>query len=106
MTKLTLSVADAQLTPPGISVLLGGSPQEAAAQMRRAFPGSRKWQATATTVGSTTAGAIRAAGFDVVPDPTERFANHARLIHANNAAGFVPDNLAILVQAFQDTTGC
>jgi hypothetical protein len=59
----------------GISVLLHGTPQEAAAQMRRAFPGARKWRETAQ-VGTTTAAAIREAGFDVVPDPTTRFPNY------------------------------
>src|SRR5262245_19289454 len=105
-SNLDLSPVDRQQTPPGISVLLGGTPQEAAAQMRQAFPGSRKWQRTAHTVGTTTAAAIRQAGFEVVPDPTSRFPNHARLIHPNGEAGFTDENLALLAQAFQDTTGC
>jgi hypothetical protein len=74
--------------------------------MRRAFPKSRKWQAGAQIVGSTTAAAVRQAGFDIVPDPTSRFANHARLIHSNGVAGFTDANLATLSQAFRDTTGC
>lgn len=104
--NLRLSALDEKLTPPGISVLLGGTPTEAADQMGRAFPGSRKWQTAAGTVGSTTAAAIRAVGFDVVPDPSHRFPNHARLIHPLGAAGFSDANLARLEQVFQDTTGC
>jgi len=94
--NLRLSPLDAQQTPPGISVLLHGTPQAAAAQMRRAFPGSRKWRETAHTVGTTTAAAIQEAGFDLVPDPTTRFPNHARLYSSAGCGGFhrrVPGHL-------------
>jgi hypothetical protein len=101
-----LSLLDAQQTPPGISVLLHGTPQEAATQMRRAFPGSRKWRETAQTVGTTTAAAIREAGFDVVPDPTTRFPNHARLMHPQGVAGFIDEHLVTLAATFCDTVGC
>jgi hypothetical protein len=56
--------------------------------------------------GSTTAAAVRQAGFDIVPNPTGPFANHVRLIHPNGVAGFTDANLAILSQAFSDTAGC
>lgn len=101
-----LSPLDAQQTPPGISVLLHGTPQEAAAQMRRAFPGSRKWRETAHTVGTTSAAAIREAGFDIVPDPTTRFPNHARLIHPQGVEGFTDESLTTLAATFRDTVGC
>jgi len=104
--NLRLSPLDAQQTPPGISVLLHGTPQAAAAQMRRAFPGSRKWRETAHTVGTTTAAAIREAGFDLVPDPTTRFPNHARLIHPQGVEGFTDEYLATLAATFRDTVGC
>jgi len=106
LANLRLSDLDRQEIPPGISVLLGGTPAEAAKQMRQTFPRSRKWRVTAGTVGSTTAAAIRQAGFDVVPDPTTRFPNHARLTHRDGIGGFVDENLAKLVQAFDDTLGC
>ena len=106
VANLRLSLLDTQQTPPGISVLLHGPPQEAAAQMRRAFPGSRKWRETAQTVGATTAAAIREAGFDVVPDPTTRFPNHARLIHPQGVAGFTDEHLVTLAATFRDTVGC
>jgi hypothetical protein len=104
--NLRLSAADLSETPPGISVLLGGTPQQAAAQMRQAFPRSRKWQTASRTVGTATLAAVRQAGFDVFPDPTARFPNHGRLIHPNGAAGFDDANLSLLSQAFHDTTGC
>jgi hypothetical protein len=104
--NLRLSSLDHQLTPPGFSVLLGRTPQEAAAQMRGAFPHSRKWRSTAQTVGTTTAAALRAAGFEIVPDQTSRFPNHARVIHPDGIAGFTDANLARLAQAFRETTGC
>ena len=106
VANLRLSLLDAQQTPPGISVLLHGTPQDATAQMRRAFPGSRKWRETAQTVGTTTAAAIREAGFDVVPDPTTRFLNHARLIHPQGVAGFTDEHLVTLAATFRDTVGC
>ena len=73
--------------------------------MRRAFPKSRKWQQNSHTVGTATA-AIRAAGFDILPDSTDRFPNHGRLIHPDGLAGFTDENLERLSQAFQDATGC
>ena len=106
VANLRLSPLDQKLTPPGISVLLGGTPQQAAAQMRQAFPNSRKWRETAHTVGTTTAAAVRQAGFEIVPDPTTRFPNHARMIHPRGIAGFTDANLAVLAQTFQDTEGC
>ena len=106
VANLRPSPLDLQETPPGISALLGGTPQEAAGQMRRAFPGSRKWRQTAGTVASTTAEALRQAGFEVIPDPTSRFPNHARLIHPAGVAGFTDANLGTLAKVFQETTGC
>ncbi len=106
IANLRLSPLDKQEDPPGISVLLGGPPQEAAQQMRRVFPKSRKWQQRSHTVGTATAAAIRDAGFEVLPDRTARLPNHGRLIHPAGIAGFSDPNLAKLAQAFQDTTGC
>ena len=106
ITNLRLSVLEQKLTPPGISLLLGGTPQGAATQMRQAFPNSRKWRDSAQTVGTTTAAAIRQTDFNLVSDPTSRFPNHARLIHPNGAAGFSDTNLAQLARIFHDTEGC
>jgi hypothetical protein len=106
VANLRLSPLDAQQIPPGISVLLGGTPQEAAAQLRRAFPRSRKWRQSAHTVGTTIAAAIREAGFDIVPDPTARFLNHARLIHPRGVVGFTDENLQTLAATFHNITGC
>ncbi len=78
VANLRLKSMEKKLIPPGISVFLGGSPQQAAAQLRRVFPRSRKWRGK-QTVGTTTAAALRQAGFEVVPNPTSRFSNHARL---------------------------
>ena len=106
IANLRLSLLEQKLTPPGISLLLGGTPQGAATQMRQAFPNSRKWRDSAHTVGTTTAAAIRQAGFELVPDPTSRFPNHARLIHLSGVAGFTDTNLAQLARVFHDTEGC
>jgi hypothetical protein len=106
LANLRLSPLDQKLTPPGISVLLGGMPREVADQMRQAFPNSRKWQGTAQTVGTTTATKVRQVGFEIVPDPTSRFPNHARIVHPEGALGFTDAHLEVLAQAFQDTSGC
>lgn len=104
--NLRLKPAEHGLTPPGISVLLGGTPQETAAQMRRVLPGSRKWARQAGTVATATAAAIRAAGFDVIPAPSGALPNHARLVHPDGAAGFTDANLAQLAGVFGTTMGC
>ncbi len=106
VANLRLSPLDQEQTPPGISVLLDGTPQEAAIQMRQAFPRSRKWLAAAGTVATTTAAELRQAGFEIVPDPTVRFPNHARLIHPDGPAGFSDANLETLARTFSETTGC
>ena len=36
---------------------------------------------------------VRGANFEVVPDPTSRFPNHARLIHSSGVVGFSDENL-------------
>src|SRR2546421_9464700 len=91
LENLRLKPREQMLAPPGISVLLGGTPAEAAEQMRHAFPDPRKFRQLhnlAQIVGSTTVEAIRRAGFEVLSDPSPRFPNHARLIHAEGVSGF------------------
>lgn len=102
IANLRLKEAERGLQPPGISLLLGGTPSEAVGQMRTAFPRSRKWM-NAIDVGTATVDEIRTLGFDVIPDPTTNFANHARLIHAEGVTGFADENLARLAKAFQST---
>jgi hypothetical protein len=102
LDNLRLSAIEEALVPPGISVLLGGTPQAAADQMRQAFPRSQKWHEAARIVATTTAAAIRAIGFEIVPDPTARFPNHARLIHPDGLAGFHASNLRKLAQIFSN----
>jgi len=73
--NLRLKAKEESLTPPGISVLLGGTPAEAAEQMRHAFPDPRKFRQLhnlAQIVGSATIGEIRQAGFEILPDPSPR----------------------------------
>lgn len=103
--NLRLKAMEERLIPPGISVFLGGSAQQAVTQLRQAFPRSRKWRGK-QTVGTTTAAALRQVGFEVVPNPTSRFSNHARLIHPNGVVGFTDTNLKRLAHTFQDIKGC
>ncbi len=105
LANLRLSPADLTAVPPGLSVLLGGTAQDAAAQMRAVF-GTRKWQRLASQVGTTTLAAIRAAGFDVTPVATSNLLNHGRIVHPAGAAGFTDANLAVLAVVFFLTTGC
>jgi hypothetical protein len=105
LANLRLSALDRAQTPPGLSVLLGGTPHEAAGQMRRAYPRSRKWSGP-QMVATATAEAIRRAGFEVIPDPTRHFPNHACIIHVDGESGFTGANLAVLSAAFTETAGC
>lgn len=106
VANLRPSALDQKQDPPGISTLLGGTPQEAADQMRKAFPRSPKWRDATHAVGTTTAGALRKVGFEIVPAPTSRFPNHARLIHPDGMEGFTDENLEMLAKTFRNTTEC
>jgi hypothetical protein len=104
--NLRLKPAEEALHPPGFSVLLGGTPAEAADQMRQAFPDPRKFarlHRQAEAVGATTVAAIQAAGFDVLPDRSTKFPNHARIVHPDGVTGFSDVNLERLSRAFTQT---
>jgi hypothetical protein len=105
-SNLALKPHEAKLDPPGISVLIGGTPAETAADFRRVFGPKSSLGKAARTVGTADIEKIQAAGFDVIPVPTNNFPNHGRIIHpTEGAAGFTPENLQILSQAFTNTTG-
>jgi hypothetical protein len=103
--NLRLKPREAMLNPPGISLLQGPSPGEAARQMRQAFPAADGLHEAAQVIGSTTVDKIREAGFDVMPNPTKKLPNHYRLIHPEGVAGFNAENLARLSAAFTETSG-
>jgi hypothetical protein len=101
--NLALKPTEATLDPPGISTLRCLGPAEAAQVMRRRFP--RIAPRGQTTVGTTTAEQIRAAGFDVIMNPTPRFPQHVRLIHPDGVAGFNQENLERLSRCFENHLG-
>jgi hypothetical protein len=103
LENLAIKAAEKTLDPPGISAHQGGTPEEAAEAMRRHFP--RMAPRGATSVGTATVGGIRAAGFDVIINPTPRFPQHVRLIHPAGADGFTTENLAMLAWCFENRTG-
>jgi len=87
--------------------LAGGTPQQAANDMRAAFPKGTNIQAASQTTGTASVDAIRAAGFDVIHDPSAKFPNHARIVHPDGPAGFDdPENRKKLSAAFKDTSTC
>lgn len=104
--NLALKPQELKLDPPGISVLIGGTPWETAADFRRVFgPNSSIGQA-AETVGTAEIDHIRALGFDVVSIPTRNFPNHGRIVHPKDGvAGFNQENLQKLSRIFTVTTG-
>ena len=53
-----------------------------------AFPKASGLKRAAGTVVLGTAESIRVAGFDVISDPTNKFPNHARIIHLDGRDGF------------------
>ncbi len=101
---LRLNSADRTAVPPGLSVLIGDEPAEAAGQMRSAFPG-RRWRVLGNTVATATAGEIRAAGFDVIRAATAKLPNHGRITHPDGEAGFTDENLARLADVFSISSG-
>lgn len=103
--NLRLGPLDSAAVPPGISVLLDGTPQEAGAVMRRAF-GSKKWHAKSSVVATATAAGIRSVVFELIFMPTNRLPNHARIIHPLGVLGFTDENLTALASMFSLTTGC
>jgi RHS repeat-associated protein len=102
--NLALKPREATLNPPGISVLQGGTPQEAAATMRQAFPNATGIQQQASTVGSATAKDVRAAGFDLKVNPSKKLPTHVRLTHPKGEKGFSPENRQALSERFKDTS--
>jgi len=104
--NLGLKPHEAKLDPPGISVLIGGTPAEANAAFRRVCGPKSSLGRAASTVGTVELGQIRAVGFDVVPAPTSNFPDHGRIVHpTQGAVGFIPENLQGLSQVFTNTTG-
>ena len=102
--NLRLKTLEENLVPPGISLFACDTPEEAAAQIRKAFPHATRLLEASRTVGSATVESLRQIGFDVIADPTKRFSNHVRLIHPNGIAGFNITHLRRLSETFRDTT--
>ena len=102
--NLRLKTQERNMIPPGISVLEEESAAAAAGQMRAAFPDAARLHESTRVVGSATREAVRAAGFDVLPDPTRRFPNHHRINHPAGVAGFDDASLERLAIAFTDVT--
>ena len=101
--NLRLKLKEQTLVPPGISVFQATDPEVIQTQIRQAFPNATRLIADAKTIATATVDAIRQAGFEVMPNPTRHFPNHARLIHSNGLLGFSDDHLAELSKAFSTT---
>jgi hypothetical protein len=69
------------------------------------LPRARALHEQAKTQGTISEEAIRAAGFDIIPNPSKALPNHHRIIHPEGTAGFSDENLAKLAEAFVNTTG-
>ncbi|MCE3602623.1 RHS domain-containing protein, partial [Massilia sp. P8910] len=80
------AIATGKLNPPGISLIRAGSPAEAMDIWNNAFR-----DRPAVSIGEVSAKDIRAAGYDVIHDPSKKGAlreNHARLVHPDGVDGF------------------
>ena len=105
--NLSLKPHEAKLDPPGISVLIGGTPADTAAAFRRVFGPKSRLAKAASTIGTAEIEQIRAAGFDVVTVPTSNFPNHGRIIHpTEGAAGFTAENVQSCLRFFPTRRGC
>ena len=102
--NLRLKTKEQTLLPPGISVFRAIDPAEVRMQVRQAFPNATRLIADAKTIATATVAAIRQAGFDVMPNPTQHFPNHVRLFHPDGLSGFSDDQLAELSRAFSTVT--
>src|SRR5437588_6357356 len=100
VANLRLKSTEQKLAPSGFSVLMGGTPKQAADQMRRAYPNALRLHEAAKTVASATVAAIRKAGFEVQVTSSRHFPNHARVVHSEGVAGFSDVNLGELAKAF------
>ena len=104
--NLKLRPAKEKLNPPGISILIGGTPAQAASDMRRVFGPNSTLGKKASIVGTVEIAKIQDAGFDVIEDSSSHFPNHGRLIHSiEGVAGFSDENLKRLAQVFTNHTG-
>ena len=103
--NLRLKPREATLNLPGISVIKAPNSGAAAQEMRTGLPKAKNLHEQAKTIGSATEEAIRGAGFDVIPTPSDTLPNHHRIIHPEGVRGFNDANLARLAEAFVNTTG-
>jgi hypothetical protein len=104
---MRLREREAILQPPGISVLVGGTPKDAAKAMLAAFGDPVRHaeiHAKAKRVASATVGAIRAKGFDVITMASKRLPNHGRLIHPSGKGGFPEEWVTQLASVFSEET--
>jgi hypothetical protein len=95
-----LNAREKRIPPFGISVLIGGSPEQAAKDMITAINSKRMRELT-KSVSTASLKQIRSVGFDVVSSPTPNFPNHGTLLHSQGSAGFAYDHLESLVDVFQ-----
>jgi hypothetical protein len=103
--NLVLKPAEEKLDPPGFSVLIGGTPEQAAADFRRTFGARSTLGRLASVVGVAEIQAIQSVGFDVIEVPTNHFPNHGRVIHTLGLAGFTIENLQKLATVFVNIRG-
>ena len=103
--NLRLKAREAQLNPPGISVLKAASPAEAVRQLREAFPNAEELHEIAQMVASTSVEKIRSTAFEIIANPTRKLPNHHRIIHPDGADGFTDENLQRLAAVFITTAG-
>src|SRR5215212_10479456 len=100
LENFRLKDRELRLNPVGISVLIGGTSEEASETMKAAFdkPEIQNW---AQKVASAKLGDIRAAGFDVIEARSRSLPNHGRLVHPDGWSGFQDATLSTLFICFQ-----
>ena len=102
--NLLMSAAEEGLTPPGISVILANSADEAALAMRNAFPHAKALIKKSSTIGSTTAEQIRDAGYKLLFKPSNALPTHHRVYHPDGIDAF-NSNIERLASIFVTTIG-
>ncbi|MCI0376668.1 MAG: hypothetical protein L0215_03600 [Gemmataceae bacterium] len=105
LANLQLKEKEKKLDPPGISIHLGGTPEETVAHYLDAYPDPVRYSnilKLAKRVATATVKVIRAAGFDVLPVRTTKFPNHGRIIHPQGVPGFEDPELQKLARMFEE----
>jgi hypothetical protein len=112
-SNLKIKNSEKGLSPPGISLFIGRNAQEVSLLFKTTILAQIASGAISqgrgldlisqsSIVGQSTLKGIMSSGFSVMPNPTAKFPNHARLVHPIGSEGFNLENRQTLSKQFVD----